>query len=87
MRMKKKLILRDYLAGDRTHLANERTLLAYWRTALAFIGVGAFLIKFYPSQIYILVTSAIFIILGIGTFIYGISRFYKIKKHVHKRID
>ena len=34
------LILRDYLAADRTELANERTLLAYVRTALAFAITG-----------------------------------------------
>jgi len=84
--MEKKLILRDYLAGDRTHLANERTLLAYFRTALAFIGVGAFLIRFYPEQIYVLVSAVIFIILGIGMFIFGTSRFNKVKNHIDKRL-
>ncbi|MFO7655175.1 MAG: DUF202 domain-containing protein, partial [Candidatus Krumholzibacteriia bacterium] len=28
------LIVRDYLARQRTHLANDRTLLSYIRTAL-----------------------------------------------------
>ena len=31
---KEELILRDYLAADRTALANERTLMAYIRTSV-----------------------------------------------------
>lgn len=84
--MEKKLILRDYLAGDRTHLANERTLLAYWRTALAFAILGPIMIKFFPST-NSLILAIIFMIFGIGLFIFGISRFYKVKKHINKRLN
>jgi len=35
-----KMILRDYLALDRTILANERTLLAYIRTFIALLSAG-----------------------------------------------
>ena len=80
------MILRDYLAADRTHLANERTLLAYWRTALAFAILGPFMIKFFPST-NSLILAILFMIFGIGIFIYGTFRFYKIKKHIHKRLD
>lgn len=85
--MEKKLILRDYLAGDRTHLANERTILAYLRTSLAFIGVGAFVIRFYESQFYIIILAIISIIIGIVMFFYGISRFNKYKNHINKRMN
>lgn len=37
---KDKLIIRDYLALDRTKLANSRTLLAYIRTAAAVFAAG-----------------------------------------------
>jgi putative membrane protein len=40
------LILRDYLAVDRTQLANERTFLAYVRTALGVAITGVSLVKF-----------------------------------------
>lgn len=84
--MGKKLILRDHLAADRTRLANERTLLAYWRTALAFAILGPFMIKFFPST-YSLILAVFFMIFGVGIFICGTLRFYKIKKHVHNRLD
>lgn len=40
------MILRDYLATDRTGMANERLLLAYIRTALAALGGGAAVVQF-----------------------------------------
>ena len=43
------MILRDYLAADRTAMANERLLLAYIRTALATIGAGAAIVHFQPT--------------------------------------
>ena len=43
------LILRDWLARDRTVLANERTLLAYIRTALALLAAGVGLIHFFDE--------------------------------------
>lgn len=42
-----KLIIRDYLAEERTVLANRRTLLAYLRTSLAYFVAGASLIRFF----------------------------------------
>ncbi|MGE0228007.1 MAG: DUF202 domain-containing protein [Dehalococcoidia bacterium] len=43
---REEMILRDFLAADRTMLANERTLLSYTRTALAFVIGGASMIHF-----------------------------------------
>lgn len=34
------LIIRDFLAIERTRLANERTFLAYFRTAVVFLSAG-----------------------------------------------
>lgn len=45
---KDKMILRDFLAADRTLLANERTLLAYIRTGISLIAVGIYLIRLSP---------------------------------------
>ncbi len=39
------LIVRDYLARQRTTLANERTLLSYIRTALYFLVSGTALME------------------------------------------
>ena len=43
------LILRDYLAADRTALANETTFLAYLRTVLALVAGGVSLVHFFDS--------------------------------------
>ena len=52
------LILRDYLALDRTILANKRTLLAYVRTSIGLIASGIGMVK--------LVTDGIVNLLGYG---------------------
>lgn len=48
---KENMILRDFLATDRTILANERTFLAYVRTALSIIVAGASFIKFFDIKL------------------------------------
>ena len=47
------MILRDYLATDRTHLANERTFLAYIRTCVGLFATGAALINFVENNVLI----------------------------------
>ncbi|MGN0027609.1 MAG: DUF202 domain-containing protein, partial [Clostridium sp.] len=37
---KEEMILRDFLAADRTLLANERTLLAYIRTGISLLAIA-----------------------------------------------
>ena len=46
---REELILRDYLAADRTVLANDRTLMAYIRTSVALAAAGGSLIHFLES--------------------------------------
>ncbi len=46
---REELILRDYLAADRTVLANERTLMSYIRTSVALAAAGGSLIHFLES--------------------------------------
>nr|MBI1231730.1 DUF202 domain-containing protein [Cytophagales bacterium] len=43
--MEEELIVRDFLARQRTKLANDRTLLSYIRTSLYFVVSGTALIK------------------------------------------
>ena len=68
------VILRDYLAIERTRLANERTLLSYVRSSLYLLlgGIAFFQLKNFPDFKYLailsLVFSAIFLIIGIYRF-------------------
>ncbi|MDO4548972.1 MAG: DUF202 domain-containing protein [Clostridia bacterium] len=69
-RFRDQMILRDYLARDRTALANERTLLAYIRTFIGFIAAGAGLIKLFDDRLsfvsgtVMICISPLFLILG-----------------------
>jgi|GEM_PF-1153178 len=45
----RELILRDYLAIDRTILAGENTFLSYIRTSLTVLAIGATVIHFFNS--------------------------------------
>lgn len=76
--------LRNYLAKHRTHQANERTLLAYWRTALAFLGLGAFLIKFFPSMP-LFIVAVISIIFAVIMLAYSMLRYSKCKFKINNR--
>ena len=71
---KEELILRDFLATDRTILANERTFLAYMRTMLALIVAGISFVKVFEDPI-VHVVGWIFIPLGILTLVMGIIRY------------
>src|SRR5690606_1374327 len=69
------VILRDYLAIERTRLANERTLLSYIRSSLYLMlaGIAFFQLKSVPDFKYLamlsLIFSAIFFIIGIYRFL------------------
>ena len=80
---KNELILRDYLAIDRTILANERTILAYIRTALALAAAGATIIYFSADSL-IKLLGGILIFLGFGILVIGIQRYMKMKKSINK---
>src|SRR5689334_8777101 len=73
------LILRDFLAIDRTILANERTLLGYIRTAVALFISGISLIKFLNEQIMTVIGWA-FIVLGIVTVPVGYLKYFRRRK-------
>lgn len=68
------MILRDFLAADRTMLANERTFLSYTRTALAFVIGGASLIHFLSGAITD-VGGVTMIVLGAISFVVGVYRY------------
>jgi putative membrane protein len=79
------LILRDFLAIDRTVLANERTYLAYIRTALAMLILGISGVEF-THIVWIRVTGGSFVVLSIVTFVIGFVRYEKMKKQIKKSI-
>ena len=68
------IILRDYLAIERTRLANERTLLSYIRSSLYLIlgGIAFLQLEGFANIKYLgilsLVLSVIFLIIGIYRF-------------------
>lgn len=68
------IILRDYLAIERTRLANERTLLSYIRSSLYLIlgGIAFLQLEGFSNIKYLgifsLVLSVIFLIIGIYRF-------------------
>lgn len=75
------LILRDHLAADRTILANERTFLAYIRTALTLVVAGATLVRFFGTEVTAVAGWAM-IPLGLGTFVYGLVAFQRMRRRI-----
>ncbi|MCH4198513.1 MAG: DUF202 domain-containing protein [Clostridium tyrobutyricum] len=74
---KDEMILRDFLAADRTILANERTLLAYIRTGVSLIAVAITLIKLFDTT-FTYVVGIIFAVLGITGMVFGAYRYKNI---------
>ncbi len=79
------MILRDYLALERTVLASERTLLAYIRTAIGTFASGVGMLKLIESTVFtvigyiFIVISPLAIIIGIINYL-SVRRLLKIKK-------
>lgn len=82
----KNLILRDYLALERTKLANVRTLFSYIRTSLYLLtaGIGIFQIK---SISRLDGLAGICIISGIIIFCLGFIRYWQMRKHLKSYIE
>ena len=77
------LIIRDYLARQRTTLANDRTLLAYIRTSLYFLVSGTALFEVnklaHISQLGYVSFGLSFAFLAVGIFNY-----FKVKQRLKK---
>lgn len=79
---KEKIILRDFLAMERTRLANERTLMAYVRTSLFFLTGGLTLLQFERFQnMFWLAYFAM--VLSVVMMITGIYRYLRLNSRVH----
>ena len=72
------MILRDYLAADRTALANERTFLAYARTALACMVTGVSIVHFIDGAAAD-VTGLVLVVVGGGTATLGVVRYLRMR--------
>lgn len=77
------VILRDYLAIERTRLANERTLLTYIKSSLYLLlsSVALYQLKEYPNFQYLAITALIFSVIF---FVIGIYRFTLLKRSLKK---
>ena len=77
------LIVRDYLARQRTYLANDRTLLSFIRTSLYFLVSGTALMEVYALD-HVRNLGWVAFTLSLGTLILGIYSFIKVKKRLKK---
>jgi putative membrane protein len=73
---REEMILRDWLALDRTVFANKRTFLAYGRTAVALIALGIALVKLIDHQ---LVEIGGYFLMGFGVLVFfvGLQEFLR----------
>jgi len=78
----KQVILRDYLAIERTRLANERTLLSYIRSSLYLLlgSIALYQLKEFSNFEYLALTSLIF---SAVFFIIGVYRFTLLKRSLN----
>jgi putative membrane protein len=81
MEEKKDLILRDWLAIERTKLANERTFLAYFRTAFVFLATGMTFLKLDYFEDFRWL-GVVFLALFPVMLILGIIRLFKVKRNI-----
>lgn len=77
------LIVRDWLAIERTKLANERTFLSYFRTSLFIFVSGLTIIKIKELQP-LLPLSYFLLIFSPTLFGVGLYRYIKVKKDIAK---
>lgn len=71
---REEMILRDWLALDRTVLANKRTFLAYGRTAIALFALGIAFVKLIHHQFFE-ISGFVLMSAGIVVFFIGLREF------------
>lgn len=80
------MILRDWLALDRTVLANKRTFLAYARTAIALLVLGIALVKLVHHQGLEMAGFGL-MAFGILTFVVGVREYRVNQKRFRRLLD
>ena len=83
LQQKTDLILRYWLAIDRTKLANERTFLSYFRTSIVFLASGVSIVKI-SSLHEIKEVGMVLTILSPILFIIGYIRLVRVRKRIKK---
>lgn len=80
---KEEIILRDYLALERTKLANERTLLSYIRGSIYLIlgGIAFIQLKEFEG---LFILGYISIFLSLILLIVGVTRYYQLKARLRR---
>ncbi|HEX6225668.1 MAG TPA: DUF202 domain-containing protein [Chryseolinea sp.] len=79
--MNKDLVLREYLAIERTRLANETTLLAYIRTGLYFLVAGSSLGHLVDSQFWNIAGTPV-VLVGVTIMLFGIIRYLRLRRSI-----
>jgi putative membrane protein len=79
--MNKDLVLREYLAIERTKLANETTLLAYIRTGLYFLVAGSTLGHLFSTRFWDVLGTPL-ILVGLLIMTIGIIRYLRLRKSI-----
>lgn len=80
---REKIILRDYMAMERTRLANERTFMSYIRTALFFLTGGLTILEF-KTERHLDWLAYLAIGISIIMIITGISRYFILSTRLRK---
>lgn len=80
------MILRDWLALDRTVLANKRTFLAYSRTAIAMVVLGIAFVKLIGHQFFE-ISGFLLILFGIIVFFIGIREYSSNTRRFRKLME
>ena len=79
--MNKDLVLREYLAIERTRLANETALLAYVRTGLYFFVAGSTLGEVIDSSFWNIAGTPL-IVIGLLIMLLGLVRYFRTKRAI-----
>lgn len=83
----KQLILRDYLAIERTILTNEATFLAYIRTSLTIIVVGVTVFKLSLGNATFQNLGVVLTVVGILIMIIGSTRTIQMRNKINKFLE
>lgn len=81
--MNKDLVLREYLALERTKLANERTLLTYIRTGLYFLVAGSTLGHLIDTPFWNILGVPL-VVVGLLIVLFGMIRYIRVSRAITK---
>ena len=79
--MNKDLVLREFLAIERTKLANETTLLAYIRTGLYFLVAGSTLGHVIQTPFWKTAGTPLLMV-GVGIMLFGVIKYWRVKRSI-----